>query len=487
MVKQAVIIAAGAGSRLNGHSHLPKPLVAVAGVGLLKRTILTAERAGIERVVIVTGHRSDEIREAIAGDSQIKTRIDWVFNADWERGNGLSVLAARPLVGDEPFILTMSDHLLDPGVFVVMQNTTLAAGECSLGVDRRVDDIFDVDDATKVRVSADQVEEIGKTLTDFNAIDTGVFSCSSTLFDALEAAVARGEESLSAGIQELAVQGRMRTTDIGDLFWLDVDTPESHIHAENALIANLGKPTDGLVSKYFNRKLSTRISRQLVKTRLTPNHISILTMCVSFVAAYFIADPSYLSLAAGGLLFQFASIVDGCDGEVANLKFQGSNLGEWVDTVADNVSYFVFFVAIAVGMYRYTGDSNVLTLSCFVIASLIMALSLVFIYLRLSGSGSIVSFNETFLDEVPKERRGWFHRVSHHLKFASRRDFFAALFAVLALANARATMFWIFAVGSSLITLSILIYAGHLMRSRGFWPSRSVATPEPELITEKAD
>ena len=487
MIKPAVIIAAGAGSRLNGHSHLPKPLVPVAGVGLLKRTILTGERAGIDRFVIVTGHRSDEIRQAIDDDTQISAEIAWAFNPDWERGNGLSALAARPHVGDGSFILTMSDHLCDPGVFVAMQNTVLGTGECALGVDYRVGEIFDMDDATKVRVDAGQIEAIGKSLTDFNAIDTGVFSCSPGLFSALEMAVKQGEDSLSAGIQQLAAEGRMRTTDIGDLFWTDVDTPESHTYAENALMGSLGKPTDGFVSKHFNRKISTRISRQLVKTPITPNHISLITMCISFYAAYLIADPSYLSLAMGGLLFQFASIIDGCDGEVAKLKFQGSNLGEWVDTIADNVSYLVFLVAVVLGMYRYTGDPNVLTLSGLVITFLVVALSLVFVNLRLSGSGSIVSFNLMFLDEVPEERRGWFHRISQRLKFASRRDFFAALFAVLALADARATMFWIFAVGSSLITLSILIYTGHLMRSRGFWPSRPATGSDAELISEKAD
>jgi CDP-L-myo-inositol myo-inositolphosphotransferase len=487
MIKQAVIIAAGAGSRLNGHSHLPKPLVPVAGVGLLKRTILTAGRAGIDRFVIVTGHRSDEIRQAIDRDSQITAEVQWVFNPDWERGNGLSVLAARPHLGGESFVLSMSDHLFDPGVFVVMQNTTLGNGECALGVDYRVDDVFDLDDATKVRVDSGKIEAIGKTMTEFNAIDTGVFSCSPALFGALEAAVERGQDSLSAGIQQLAADGRMRTTDIGDLFWSDVDTPEAHAHAENALISSLGKPTDGFVSKHFNRKISTRISRELVKTPITPNYISLITMCVSFLAAYMVADPTYVSLAVGGLLFQFASIIDGCDGEVAKLKFLGSNLGEWVDTIADNVSYLVFFVAVVLGMYRYTGDPNVLTLSGFVIISLVVALSLVFVYLRLSGSGSLVSFHVTFLEEVPEERRGWFHRMSQRLKFASRRDFFAAVFATLALVNARELMFWSFTVSASLITLSILVFTGHLMRSRGFWPSRSASTGDTELISEKAD
>ena len=71
-------------------------------------------------------------------------------------------------------------------------------------------------------------------------------------------------------------------------------------------------------------------------------------MLLSFLSAWLVfkGSASYLHLALGGLLFQFASIVDGCDGEIAKLKFMGSRMGEWVDTLADNMSYLVFFIAV---------------------------------------------------------------------------------------------------------------------------------------------
>jgi hypothetical protein len=223
----------------------------------------------------------------------------------------------------------------------------------------------------------------------------------------------------------------MRAAPIDGVFWEDVDTPEALRHTEAVLFDRLGKPTDGVVSRHFNRKVSRRLSRLLVRTPLTPNHISLMTLGVSLLAAWCVAQPAYLWLAAGGLLFQLASIVDGCDGEVAKLKYLGSRSGEWIDTIADNISYVVFFL-------------------------------------------------------VPVERRNWFHRVCHTMKFASRRDFFAAVFCVLFLANAREAVFWTFTVGTFLIAAGILVYAGHMMRSRGFWPSAG-AVVSRKLIYEKAD
>ena len=489
MVTKAVIIAAGRGSRLKGrYADVPKPLVPVAGVGLLKRTILTAKRAGITDFAIVTGYRSDEIQSAIESDSQVDVRIEWVYNAGWEEGNGKSVLAAREAVGDDAFILMMSDHLVDPQIITGLRNANLARDECALAVDSRIDRIFDEDDATKVMVHSDKIDAIGKTLESHNAIDTGVFLCNPTLFSALEDAISTGDDSLSGGIRTLASEGRMRAHDIGDLFWEDVDTPESLVHAQRALVRSLGKPTDGFVSRHFNRKISTRISSLLVKTSLTPNQLSISTMFICFIGAYFVAQTDYVSLAIAGLIFQFASIVDGCDGEVAKLKFLGSQFGEWVDTVADNVSYLVFFSSFVYGLFKISGDPMVLTLAWVGLGGIIVAISMVYVYLRMSGSGSIVSFAQAFSNEVPEDKRGLFHRFSERVKFASRRDYFAAMFCVLALLNARWTIFWIYTLGAITIASAILYFVGHMMRTRGFWPSTdSVRRNQGKLVSEKAD
>ena len=58
----ALIIAAGYGSRLREISD-SKPLTAVAGVPLLELGVRQAVAAGVERVVVVTGHQAIEIEK----------------------------------------------------------------------------------------------------------------------------------------------------------------------------------------------------------------------------------------------------------------------------------------------------------------------------------------------------------------------------------------------------------------------------------------
>ena len=58
-VKQLVILAAGQGSRIRTNGQeLPKPLVDVGGLPLLKRSILTAKKAGVERFVVILGYEA---------------------------------------------------------------------------------------------------------------------------------------------------------------------------------------------------------------------------------------------------------------------------------------------------------------------------------------------------------------------------------------------------------------------------------------------
>ncbi len=105
--------------------------------------------------------------------------------------------------------------------------------------------------------------------------------------------------------------------------------------AERLLLDRLSKSTDGPVARHLNRPLSKRISRRLVRSSVTPNQISLFCFGVSAVAAGLFAMGGHLLLALGAVLAQLASVIDGCDGEVARLKFRESSFGGWFDAVLD--------------------------------------------------------------------------------------------------------------------------------------------------------
>ena len=57
----------------------------------------------------------------------------------------------------------------------------------------------------------------------------------------------------------------------------------------------------------------------------------------------------------------------------------------------------------------------------------VLGVLLIFLYLKLVGSGSIVSFIMAFSSDVPERERGWFHRFCMSLKFVSRPRFLRRL------------------------------------------------------------
>ena len=335
---KCLIIAAGKGSRVAARGG-SKPLVVLLGLPLIERVILTARKAGVDDFYVVTGHKGDEVQDFLDSLSTRRDlRIGYVQNEEWESaGNGLSVLKAKGHL-DGPFVLTMADHLFDEQILNGLLQTSLNEDEICLAVDENLDNpLVDMEDVTRVRVHDGYIAEIAKEMDDYNAFDTGLFLCTPAIFAALEESMSEhADSSLSGGIRLLAQRQKARTFDIGDSFWIDVDDENAFGRAERHLLSHLTKKRDGPVSRYVNRPLSVRITRHLVNTtNLSPNLISFFSFACCVVAALLFAMPGYLPLALGALLAQFASIVDGCDGEVARLKSIGSDFGGWFDAVLD--------------------------------------------------------------------------------------------------------------------------------------------------------
>jgi choline kinase len=151
--------------------------------------------------------------------------VTWVENSEYHKKNGISLLKARHSV-DGPFLLLMSDHIFEPKTAESLLQQQLASDEVILGVDHKLDCIFDMDDATKVVRRGDYIVRIGKDLKDYDAADTGMFLCTPAVFDALDAVRKDGNCSLSDGMQYLASQRKLRAYDIEDAIWQDIDTPE---------------------------------------------------------------------------------------------------------------------------------------------------------------------------------------------------------------------------------------------------------------------
>jgi 1L-myo-inositol 1-phosphate cytidylyltransferase len=233
-ISDAVILMAGTGSRLRGSAQtIAKPLIPIGGRPLISYAIESFDKAGVERVHAVVGPNGDELAAAVAPLLPASMQFHPIPNPKWQKQNGVSLLMAAEKVR-APFLLTMGDHLFESAIL----DTLVAQADptrLNLAIDKKIASIFDLDDAMKVRVEENRIAAIGKTLGDYNAIDTGIFICPGTIFEDLRRVLRNDDCALADGVRLMAEEGHALAVDIGDAWWQDVDTPEMLVRAEEEI------------------------------------------------------------------------------------------------------------------------------------------------------------------------------------------------------------------------------------------------------------
>jgi len=125
---------------------------------------------------------------------------------------------------------------------------------------------------------------------------------------------------------------------------------------------NSSKPTDGIISRHINRKVSIRISKILLKTGITPNHVSIITFLIALSAAFMFLRGNII---LGGILTQLTSIIDGVDGEIARMKNMQTNFGAYFDSILDRYADALILSSITIFLYLNKNDFIIILVGLF--------------------------------------------------------------------------------------------------------------------------
>jgi CDP-L-myo-inositol myo-inositolphosphotransferase len=355
---KCLIIASGRGVRLASKSR-SKPLTSLMGMPLIARVILRARKAGLKEFYVVTGYHRKMLREYLETFSKKRNiKITCLHNDEWKKENGISVYKARDIIKGN-FILLMSDHIFDEKIVAKLINKRLNSNEIILAIDSNVkrNYVVDEEDVTKVFIKDKRILYIGKNLKDYNAYDTGIFLCTPAIFKAIEQSSKNGDTSLTGGIKLLAKKGKVKAYDISGNYWIDVDNEAKLKQAKTHLInVFVNKKSDGFISRYLNRPISGQITKVLLKTKIQPNIITLTCFFLSIIGAFFFFQKGYLNLLIGAIFAQLASIIDGCDGEIARLKFLETEFGGWFDAVLDR--YADAFLLFGLTYHTYQVISN---------------------------------------------------------------------------------------------------------------------------------
>lgn len=132
-------------------------------------------------------------------------------------------------------------------------------------------------------------------------------------------------------------------------------TPHDVRKAETWLLRGLIKETEGFMSRHVERRISLAFTRWLVSTPITPSAMTTVSVGIGLLGAPFFLSARPAFQLTGALLFLAHSILDGCDGELARLRFQESRWGGLFDFWGDNVVHAAVFSCMAVGWSLVAG------------------------------------------------------------------------------------------------------------------------------------
>jgi phosphatidylglycerophosphate synthase len=134
-------------------------------------------------------------------------------------------------------------------------------------------------------------------------------------------------------------------------------TAEDRRKAEHYLLRGLIKDTEGFMSRHLERRISLAITRRLVSTGLSPNAMTVVSVAIGLLGAPFFLSSHWGYQLIGALLFLAHSILDGCDGELARLRFQESRWGGILDFWGDNVVHVAVFACMGIGWSLSVGET----------------------------------------------------------------------------------------------------------------------------------
>lgn len=267
------------------------PGTMLLGLPLLRRSVLAASRAGFERILVSTSDPAE----------------------------------ARPLLDGTPATALPSGELLRPGRMVFLAANVLPHPKwlrTLLAIPIEPGQMYLDADVVAVIEAADSQEIL-------SVLSRGLRS--SDLFSMLR-------QSFKTIHQPLDQKGR-----------LVLAAPQDVLKGEDWLLRGLVKETDGFMSRHVERRLSLAITRRLVSTRMTPNTMTAVSVGIGLLGAPFFLSSRPAYQLAGALLVLLHSILDGCDGELARLRFQESRWGGLFDFWGDNAVHATVFLCMAVG------------------------------------------------------------------------------------------------------------------------------------------
>ena len=170
----------------------------------------------------------------------------------------------------------------------------------------------------------------------------------------------------------------------------------------------------------------------------------------------------YLAGIVGGFLSLAASVLDGCDGEIARLKYQESALGCWIETFGDYSYYIAIFVGLTVGAVRRTQWEGFYWLGGVALAGTLVCFALL-VYLRTRITAGRPDKLHAIAKQRFKAEPTLWSKVVWRISFVATRAAMPYGIFALSLLYLLPLVVVLAAIGSNLYWISLVLKLRHLL------------------------
>ena len=387
----------------------------LAGLPIGERVVRSARRAGYERIVVW------------AGTDRVPSRLQAVLGSS---GGGVTI--ARTTRDWRSALASAADS---DGVTVIGAGTVVSPAvlESAMALRAARGDVVDVPagpewpESGVLRMPAADAREPDRVLAELRA---------------------RHAQALPLPTGEDVANGRGRLA-------IRIDAPEAVPVAEATIRRASYKDTDAKVAR-FNRRLSLPISVALIRTPLTANQLSVILVALGFYSAWLFSLGHYWTGVLGAFLSLAASVLDGCDGEIARLKYQESALGCWIETVGDYSYYIAIFTGLTAGAVRQTGLELFYWLGGFALGGALLSFAIL-IYLRSRITAGQPEKLHSIARHKFKTESSWLSRAIWKVSFVATRSAMPYGIMAFALANLLPGIVVLAALGANIYWVSLVV------------------------------
>jgi phosphatidylglycerophosphate synthase len=252
---------------------------------------------------------------------------------------------------------------------------------------------------------------------------------------------------------------------------VEVDDPAGIPAIEQRLMGRIRKSIahDGVVAYFLMRPLSRAITRAIVDTKITPNQVTMVALVFGVAGGLLAFGGGFERTAVGALLVWVGAVIDCVDGEIARLRLEGSRLGQWLDTLADDLTTFALVAGLGVGLCRDGAGEGWAWLG--IGAAVLWAVTEAKSYVDLHRWGlPIDTAQYPWFFGVPAQGlsadAGWVARAVYIVGFVFKRDAFITLLALLLLLDFRRVATLLLA-GGCVVMFVLLVVHKVVMAVRG--------------------